>query len=322
MDNNWKTMCSLATLKQRAFLMSEIRKFFVDQGVLEVETPILSSAGNTDVNIESFTSQAINSDFEGCYLRTSPEFPLKRLLCSDMGDVFELGKVFRRGEISRTHNIEFTMLEWYRLGYRLNDLIKEVETLLTTIFSKFNKTILCTEVKTFKDCFSEFLDICLDTISIDQLDQFCRSFDYDGSPLTRDECLDYLFTTQIQNQLKSNNLIFVTHYPASQAALAQIDPEDSSSSLRFEVFYNGIELGNGYQELTDSDELRNRFNADNLKRIDHQRDSIALDNNLLSALSNGMPSCSGIAVGVDRLLMLLLDKDSISEVLTFSSLNS
>jgi lysyl-tRNA synthetase class 2 len=322
MNTAWKTQCSLVTLRQRAFLMSEIRKFFSDKGVLEVETPILSSAGNTEVNIESFSSQKITLDANCSYLRTSPEFALKRLLSSGVGDVFELGKVFRKGEYSKTHNVEFTMLEWYRVGFKYNDLIQEVSALFKCLFNKFDKEIIGVEIKTFKQCFLEFLNIPINEFSVPELNKKCQSFDYDGSELSRDECYDYLFSTQIQPKLDQNKLVFVTHYPSSQAALAQIDPSDNSVCLRFEVFYNGIELGNGYQELTDFEILRKRFKQDNLIRLQQDKDTVIFDQNLLSAMEAGLPNCSGIAIGVDRLLMLLVEVNTIQQVISFNSTNA
>jgi len=320
MSKACKSNCSLQVLKQRAFLMSKIRAYFALKNVLEVETPILSSAGNTDINIESFTSEKIDHDCIKSYLRTSPEFPLKRLLCHGVGDIFEIGKVFRRGEISKTHNVEFSMLEWYRLGFNYSDLIQEVGELFKSIFSAFGKQISVTEIITFHDCFLHYLTIHPQQISIRELNKVCYTFGYGGSQLSRDEALNFLFATQIQTKL--NKLTFVCLYPSSQAALAQINPEDSSTSLRFEVFYQGHELGNGYQELTNSTELQKRFETDNLVRKGNNSSQVSIDCNLIAAMQNGMPACSGIAVGIDRLLMVLLERDSISEVMAFTAHNS
>ena len=322
MPESSKLKCSLQRLKQRAFLMSEIRAYFALKNVLEVETPILSSAGNTDINIESFTSEKINHDYLKSYLRTSPEFPLKRLLCDGVGDIFEIGKVFRRGEISKTHNIEFSMLEWYRLGFDYFDLIQDVEELFKSLFSAFGEQISATEIITFNDCFQHYLTIHPQQISVDELNKICETVGYGGSQLSRDEALDFLFATQIQTKFNKQTLTFVSLYPSSQAALAQINPEDSSSSLRFEVFYQGHELGNGYQELTDGAVLQKRFETDNMVRKANNNSSIAIDKNLIAAMQDGMPACSGIAVGVDRLLMVLLGCETISEVMAFTGRNS
>ncbi len=313
------SQCSLLVLKQRAFLLQKIRCYFQSQDVLEVETPILSSAGNTDVHIESFTSQAINPDFDKSYLRTSPEFPLKRLLCSGIGDVFEIAKVFRRGEISRTHNVEFTLLEWYRLGFNYQQLIKDVEALFQYLFDAFKVSVEVSQSFTFFQSFEKFLAINIEEITHEELNQVCHEKGYSGSVLSKDEALDYLFATQIQPQLHKKRLTFITHYPASQAALSEIDAENPMYSLRFEVFYHGQELGNGYQELTDANELLYRFEQDNIKR---RNNTIGIDDNLIKAMSTGMPACSGIAVGIDRLLMVLMGIDEISEVLSFNASNS
>ncbi len=322
MNSDWKSQCPLQTLKQRAFLMSKIREYFAHHNVLEVETPILSSAGNTDVNIESFTSQSINLDCSKSYLRTSPEFPLKRLLCSGIGDIFEIGKVFRKEEISKTHNIEFTMLEWYRVDFDYKQLIQDVIDLLKFIFSAFSQPFENVETLTFNQSFQQFLSIDLSLVTDTQLNTYCANFGYSGSQLSRDEALDFLFATQIQTKLNKENLTFITLYPASQAALSQINPHDPSTSLRFEVFYRGQELGNGYQELTDSQELLERFKVDNQKRQTQGKQMVDVDCRLLATMENGMPACSGIAVGLDRLLMVLLGCKTIEEVLSFNAGNS
>jgi lysyl-tRNA synthetase class 2 len=319
MSNLSLSQCSLTILKQRAFLLQKIRLYFESQYVLEVETPILSSAGNTDVHIESFTTQAINGEFDKSYLRTSPEFPLKRLLCSGVGDVFEIAKVFRRGEISRTHNIEFTLLEWYRLDFDYLRLIEDVEALFYSLFDAFKVTYEVSQSLTFFQSFQNILAINIEEITLDDLNQVCNEDGYSGSILSKDEALDYLFATQIQPQLDKNCLTFITHYPASQAALSQIDSEDPLYSLRFEVFFQGHELGNGYQELTDGKELLHRFEEDNVERKDN---TIRIDENLINAMNVGMPDCSGIAVGIDRLLMVLMGIGDISKVLSFNAENS
>ena len=318
----WKTQCPLSVLQQRAFLLSKIREFFNKKNVLEVETPILSSAGNTDTNIESFTAENINSDFPMSYLRTSPEFPLKRLLCSGIGDVFELAKVFRKGEYSKTHNCEFTLLEWYRLKFRYYDLIQEVIELLSYLLCAFQIEVPETEILTFKQCFKNQLNINIFNVGTDTLNNKCEEFDYSGSYLDRDEALDYLFATQIQPNFDNNKFTFVTDYPASQAALAEINSENIKTALRFEVFYKGQELGNGYQELTDANELLKRFHRDNKKRKLTHSKAIRVDHNLIDAMNEGMPKCSGIAIGIDRLLMVLLEKKSIHEVMPFNAINS
>ena len=302
--------------------MRQIREFFHERNVLEVETPILSSAGNTDVNIESFTSESINRDFPKSYLRTSPEFPLKRLLCSGSGDIFELGKVFRKGETSKTHNVEFTMLEWYRIGFNYLQLMDEVNELLISLMQDFGLSEPQIQNLTFNQCFEDYLEINLSEISTTQLNQICRQHNYDGSELNRDEALDFLFSMQIQPRFPREKIINVTQFPASQAALSMINPEDNNTSLRFETYFNGYELANGYQELTDAVEQEKRFNLDNAKRKNAGWNEVRMDKNLLTAMQHGMPDCSGVALGVDRLLMLLLDRKQIDEVLSFHSKNA
>ena len=322
MKSDWTPLCSLQVLKQRAFLMSKIREYFSQQNVLEVETPILSSAGNTDVNINSFTAEKIHTDRNVSYLRTSPEFPLKRLLCSGVGDVFEIGKVFRRGEFSKTHNVEFSMLEWYRIDYDYNQLIQDVVSLFGSIFSAFELPVPDTNISTYKEAFLMYLNINIDKVTDKKLNAICNTHGYSGSQLTKDEGLDFLFATQIQKKFENKALTFLTLYPASQAALAQINPDDRTTSLRFEVFFQGHELGNGYQELTNGNELLERFKQDNCQRVKKELPQIDIDKHLIDALTHGMPYCSGIAVGIDRLLMIMLGCEDITELLTFNAENS
>lgn len=322
MSNHWNSTCPLQTLKQRAFLLAKIRQYFAKQNVLEIETPILSSACNSDVHIESFSSNPIKLEMNCSYLRTSPEFPLKRLLCSGVGDVYELGKVFRKGEISKTHNIEFTLLEWYRINFDYLQLIQDVINLFEFIFLSFDLITPKSKTFTFAEAFAQILNIDVTHIGTSKINLCCKAYGYSGSRLSTDEALDYLFATQIQPSFDKQCLTFITQYPSSQAALAQINPNDPTTALRFEVFYQGLELGNGYQELTDAEELTQRFNQDNSYRKEHQLEAVAIDHHLLSAMQQGMPECSGIAIGVDRLLMALMKCDNITEVLSFSAENS
>jgi len=321
MANNLKSQCPLHTLKQSAFLLAKIRQYFAQNNVLEVETPILSSAGNTDIHIDSFTSNSINSAYECTYLRTSPEFPLKRLLCSGIGDVYELGKVFRQGEVSKTHNIEFTLLEWYRINFDYLDLIQDVTSLFEFIFSSFEMPKLKFKTVTFSEVFKNTFNIDVKQVCVSEINQLSQANGYSGSALSKDEGLDYLFATCIQPSFDANTVTFISHYPASQAALAQINPQDPSTALRFEVFYQGIELGNGYQELTDAEELHQRFIKDNNYRKNNNMPEVPIDKQLLSGMQYGLPACSGIAIGVDRLLMAVMKIDRIDEVLSFSAEN-
>ncbi len=319
MPQTEKLKCSLSRLKQRAFLLSSIRQFFALRAVLEVETPVLSSAGNTDTSIESFTSEAINPAFAGSYLRTSAEFPMKRLLCQGVGDIYEIGKVFRKGENGSAHNCEFTLLEWYRVNFSYLDLIAEVQELFLYLLAAFKKEVVTSEIISYAECFAQFLHIELTKINQKQLNIICQQQHYSGSDLSRDEALDYLFATYIQPRFAKNKLTFVTHYPASQAALAKINPKDHTTALRFEVFYQGHELGNGYEELTDANELLSRFEKDNDLRKKQKRECVEIDKNLIKAMQKGMPDCSGIAMGIDRLLMVLQDEKNIKQVISFDA---
>lgn len=322
MQEQWMPTSSLDVLQKRAFFMSQIRKYFHTNKVLEVETPILSSYGNTDINIESFTSQNISQQQEKSYLRTSPEFPLKRLLCADYGDIYEIGKVFRKGEVGSNHNHEFTMLEWYRVDYSYIDLMNEIVELYNEIGIKFEQKELVSNFITYHDCFKKYLGIEIQNAAVEEMNSLCVKHNYSGSDLSFNACLDYLFSVVIQPNFPENTIQFVTHFPSDQAALAEIDPENSSLSLRFEFYIGGQEIGNGYQELTNNNELKQRFKKDNEFRKLSSGTCVELDSLLLEAMSKGMPRCAGVAVGLDRWLMLLLGEKSIQNVISFSSRNA
>jgi lysyl-tRNA synthetase class 2 len=210
-------------------------------------------------------------------------------------------------------------LEWYRLGFKYQQLIADVEALFYSLFDAFKVVYKASQSLTFSQSFQNVMGVNIEEITLDELNQVCVENGYSGSVLSKDEALDFLFATQIQSRLDKNCLTFITHYPASQAALSEIDSENPQYSLRFEVFHQGQELGNGYQELTDGRELLHRFEADNVQRKDN---TVRIDENLINAMNVGMPACSGIAVGIDRLLMVLMGIGEISEVLSFNASNS
>ncbi len=298
----------------RAFLYRTIRDFFAARDVVEVETPVLSSAGNTDPQLESFRTDGQPP----AWLRTSPEFFHKRLLAQHGFDLFEIGKAFRQGESSTRHNPEFSLLEWYRLGFTMTALMQEVEQLLQTVYAAFRKNLQPPQFFRYGEVFAEHTGLSPFTASLAHLQAACRSAGYSGQALERDHCLDLLFSLQVQPQLPQDCAVFVSHYPASQAALAQLDPENNQQALRFECFVDGLELANGYQELTDPAEQLRRFEADASTRQRNGLVSVPPDEKFLAALHHGLPACSGVALGLDRLLMLVTGAASIDEVLWFS----
>lgn len=324
--NNWQFEGPLQLLKQRAFLLSEIRRFFDLRQVLEVDTPILSSSGNTDVQIDMFSSQALLNDQKSSYLRTSPEFFHKRLLSSGSGDVFEIAKVFRSGERTRLHSPEFTLLEWYRVDFKLSDLMSEVTELIHHLLQQLGGETLTVEVITYQTLFKQCVDLDPFVMSDQELHDFCVEHGYSGSVLSRTESLDFIFSLMVQPQLEDNDQyppgLMIHDFPIEMAALAERHPLYPDRCLRFEFLWNGVELANGYQELTDAQEQKMRFIADNMRRKQLGKPELPIDQHLLAALTHGMPGCSGVALGIERLMMCLWGHDSIDAVMGFRSENS
>lgn len=321
-SNDWMPGCPLTAVQQRAFLYQQIRLFFAKKGVLEVETPVLSSHANSDTQIDVFQTQSIKINSKQAFLRTSPEFFHKRLLASGSGDIFEIAKVFRLGEASAVHNPEFTMLEWYRLGFDLRAMMAEVAALISVLFESFEWPQLPVRHVSYAELFRQYVGGSVFKSSLMQLNQWCRQHGYHGKDLERNAAMDFLFAVVIEPALPKNELLFVYHFPASQAALAQINPQDCNSCLRFELLWNGVELANGYQELTDANEQRQRFESDQKWRQKNGKPVMPLDAHLLDALDVGLPACSGVAVGLDRLLMHLIKASDLSAVLPFPSLRA
>jgi elongation factor P--(R)-beta-lysine ligase len=306
-------------LEMRNRLHAAIRRFFEARGVLEVETPVLSGAATTDLHIESFRTDFTGPVLGGArsrFLRTSPEFFHKRLLAAGVGDLFELARVFRNGEAGRRHNPEFTLLEWYRLGIDHHALMDEVETLVIACLALGGRTAV-TRRLSYRDWFLDGLGLDPFTASMDALQAPLHAFSIEAEGLQRDDWLDLLITHCLQPGLPPDGLLCVHDYPASQCALARLLPGEPACAARFEVFLGNQELANGYWELTDAAEQRARFEADNRRRIARGGRALPPDERLLQAMAQGLPDCAGVALGVDRLLMVLLDAESIAEVLTF-----
>ncbi len=306
-------------LRQRAFLLSEIRDFFKSRQVLEVETPTLSSAANTDLHIEVFHTQAIKSEGQHAYLRTSPEFFHKRLLASGSGDIFEIAKVFRLGESTRLHNPEFTLLEWYRLDFKMQQLMTEVVDLVQHLRAGFGIEAMTVNTYSYQQLFLDKLSVDPFNCSDDDLNELARAGGYHGDALGRTAALDFMFAVQLEPLLEKDQGYLIHDFPVEQAALSQVHPKHSDRCLRFEFLWGGVELANGYQELTDADEQRKRFEQDNQNRLAMGKSELPIDDHLIDALAHGLPDCSGVAVGVDRLLMCLLGKDQVKQVLAFDA---
>jgi len=308
-----------AALALRARLYARIREFFAERGVLEVETPILSRAANTDPNIESFSTSFSGHADAGPrerWLRTSSEFAQKRLLASGVGDNFELGRVFRDGEAGRRHNPEFTMLEWYRVGWDHWRLIDETIELVQAALALVGTSA---EVRktTYRDLF--VVELALDpfTAAEEKLHRALGDVRVDAQGLSRDDWLDLLLTHLIQPSFPPNRITVIHDYPASQCALAKIRADDPPVAERFELYVGKQELANGYHELTDGAEQRARFVRDNARRRARGLRELPIDENLLAALDSGLPDCAGVALGIERLLMAMTETDDIRDVLAF-----
>ena len=319
-SKNCRPSASLGVIKKRADLLQQIRAFFHVREVMEVETPALSIAGNTEPNIESF---AVQTEKDTYYLHTSPEFPMKRLLAAGSGSIYQICKVFRQGESGRYHNPEFSMLEWYRIGFDHNELMDEVEELLRAVLTDIG--IQDSQRISYQQAFIKHAGVDpLDITNKKLLEEAARLGFADVQGLTvndRDAWLELLFDQVVVEKLPSNKIIFIYDYPASQAALAKVRKNDAVAE-RFEVYINGTELANGFHELTDAKEQRQRFKKENIIRKEQGKHVMPVDKNLLVALESGLPECAGVALGLDRLLMLLSKSEHINDVLAFPKDNA
>ena len=306
-------------LEGRARLYALIREFFAARGVLEVETPVLSAGANTEPNIASFLTRFsghVDSGPRGRWLRTSSEFAQKRLLAAGVGDNYELGRVFRDGEAGRRHNPEFTMLEWYRVGWDHRRLIDESIELVQGALALVGKRGEVHKVA-YRDLFRDAIGIDPFTAGDTELHAALGNVRVDATDLSRDDWLDLLLTHRIQPNFPGDRITVVFDYPASQCALAKIRNGDPPVAERFELYAGTQELANGYHELTDAVEQRMRFVRDKARRQERGLPELPLDENFLAALESGLPDCAGVALGVDRLLMAMMATDDIRDVLAF-----
>lgn len=317
--NRYQPTCSIEALKARAVMYQKIRQFFAERGVLEVETPILSQAGVTDVHLASVQVQRhIYGKLNTQYLQTSPEFPMKRLLASGSGAIYQICKVFRDDEHGRKHNSEFTMLEWYRPALDLKGLMHETADLLELCLShRFGE--VRPYLLSYKHAFQDRLEINPLQASLEQLKGVANrvglNLDLGDDRLAY---MDLLFSHFVEPSLGFDGPVFLTDFPPEMASLAKVKQDEDGElvAARFEVYIEGLELANAYDELLDADVLAARFEADNTERLKQGLPTIPTDQNLLAALPN-MPECSGIALGIDRLLMVSMNKMKIDQVIAF-----
>ena len=318
--NIWQPTAQIETLKQRARILQNVRAFFAERNVLEVQVPSITSASVTEVHIDSIPIELLSGK---AYLHTSPEYPMKRLLAAGIGDIYYLGSVFRQGESGGRHNPEFTMLEWYRLDFELEYLITEIIDLTEKIIPNISSI----QTFTYAELLSEYTGVDVFTTSPDEIKEVLSSKGIDFPQDLENDVdlyLDLLVSTVIFPEFDNKNpsekvITVIKEYPKSQAALAQIrlDKKGREVAARFEVFVDGLEIANGYQEVQDADELEARFVQDNLRRKSLNKSEMPIDNYLLDAMRSGLPNCSGVALGFDRLVMLALDKNDIKDVIAF-----
>lgn len=319
MSQTFQPTCDLEALKARAKMYQRIRQFFAERDVMEVETPILSQAGVTDVHLASVPAlRHVQGQQHTHYLQTSPEFPMKRLLASGSGAIFQICKVFRDDEHGRKHNSEFTMLEWYRPTFSLSDLMHETSALLNVClaerFSELRPMVL-----SYKHAFQDRLDINPLQATLEQLKETARrvglNLDLGNDRLAY---MDLLFSHMVEPSLGFDTPVFLTDFPPEMASLAKVktDEDGEQVAARFEVYIEGLELANAYDELVDADVLRQRFTTDNAERAAQGLTVMPIDEHLLAALPH-MPECSGIALGIDRLLMVAQNKLKLEQVITF-----
>jgi elongation factor P--(R)-beta-lysine ligase len=312
---DWRPGASIDTLRRRAAILARIRAFFAGRGVLEVDTPQLYPATATDPLLGSISACPFD-DADPWYLQTSPEFAMKRLLAAGSGPVYQLAHAFRRGECGPRHNPEFTMLEWYRPGFDLPLLIAEVVELVTLLIGERPL-----REESWGRLFERHVGVDPFATSDDALRALAAANGADSSGWTREDLLDLLFSMLVEPGLGRDCLHVVSGFPAERASLARLTRDESGNAVadRFELFIDGLEIANGYNELGDAEELRLRMAADNRLRRDAGSAPCAADEKLLAAMRHGLPDCAGVALGVDRLIMIALGIPRIDQVIAFSA---
>ncbi|MEH6910167.1 MAG: EF-P lysine aminoacylase EpmA [Oceanicoccus sp.] len=314
----WQPTASIDALRARAKIIARIRDFFFRREVMEVETPLLARHSVTDPFMDILKGDNPMGTSGDYYLQTSPEYAMKRLLAAGSGPIFEITKAFRKGEQGSRHNPEFTMLEWYRPGFDHFELMTETERLVGELVHCDRPFLRMS----YGEMFQQFLNINPHTIGLEELALLaCKSIDLQMQSDQKDDWLNVLLTEIIEPQLGFDVPVFVYDYPASQSALAKtaIDNEGILVAQRFELYVSGVELANGYFELTDASEQEARLKSEQTRRLALGREKMDVDIYLSAAMSQGLPSCAGVALGVDRLIMLALQMKKITDVIAFPS---
>ena len=304
---NWKPSATIETLKQRAAIIDRIRQFFKTRGLLEVETPLLYPATVTDQYLQSIRAG-------DQYLQTSPEFCMKRLIAAGSGPIFQICKAFRDDEIGRQHNPEFTMLEWYQPGFDHHDLMDEMDEFLQDVINSKN-----VERLSYQDIFLKFTDINPHTSNTKDLKILASQFELGevlDNTASQDDWLFLIMSHVIEPKLGFEQPTFIYDFPVTQAALAKIRHGDIAVAERFEVYIQGVEIANGFNELADSKEQLQRFESENSSRANKGLEQMPIDHKLIAALEH-FPQCAGVALGVDRLVMLATANNNLQDCLAF-----
>jgi lysyl-tRNA synthetase class 2 len=310
----WRPSAAIFVLRRRAQILQSIRDFFSRRHVLEVETPALSHAASSEVHLQSM--QVSVSGMPTTYLHTSPELAMKRLLAAGSGDIYQLCKVFRAGEQGSRHNSEFTLLEWYRLGFDLQAMMSEVAELLNVLIP--DRLSAAPLTLSYRQAFLEYAQVDpLSATSAQLQAAFEQHTQQSVAGASDSDWLDLILSFIVQPSLPHDRLVFITDFPAEQASLAKLDAQDPRVARRFEVFVAGLELANGFEELTDYAEQQLRIEAEQAKRRAEDLPCLPVDERFLAALQHGLPSCSGVAMGVDRIVMLATGQAHIADVLSF-----
>ena len=315
----WRPTASAAVLRRRAEALARTRQFFAARGVLEVDTPVLVRHAVTDVHLHCAQVALPGADTPR-FLQTSPEYAMKRLLAAGSGDIYQIAHVVRGEEQGRWHNPEFTLIEWYRLGWSMAALMEEVARLVQTLLGEAAPARV--QFLRYDEAFQQLLGHSALTSEDAELRACAAAAGLTAHlahSLDRDGLLDWLMATQVGPQLGRDALCFLHRYPASQAALARLDPHDARVALRFELYCEGVELANGFEELNDPAEQRARFESDRCQRAQRALPVPELDENLLAALAAGLPACAGVALGFERVLMLAVGAAHIHAVMPFPS---
>lgn len=314
MSESWRPIADKQLIKLRSEAYTKIRQFMVERKILEVETPILSQATVTDVQLDSFRSEYSSPQTradKSLYLQTSPEYAMKRLLASGTGAIYQISKVFRNEEQGKLHNPEFTLLEWYQPDYDHHQMMQELELFLN-LFAMTH----CEKIS-YGQIFLEHTDLNPHTCETNDLKLMAQKYGLSSTIEERSGLLDFIFSYKITSSLGNAKPLFVYDYPACQCALARISDGSPKVAERFELFIHGMEIANGFHELIDAEEQLARFEQDLALRKKEKRSDLPIDHLFLDALKQGLPDCSGVAVGIDRLLMTMTGIKDIREVLTF-----